>query len=401
MMDGRRDVTRSPAGADRCNAFLSFCGDDTSVAGPLAGLTVAVKDNIAVAGQPFTAGLPLFASRVAQTDAAAVRRLKQAGARVVGVTRTDAGGLGVTTPEVKNPVLPGHVVGGSSGGSAAAVAAGLADIGLGTDTGGSVRIPAACCGLYGFKPSHGRVPLDGVWPLAPQFDTVGLMTRDSDVLSRAAGVLFALEDVPPARDLRLGVDRARLADADPLIAAAIAQALARLADAGVTIVPVTLPDRDDTEEAHGVLVLMEARAVYADTWHRSPDLFPPAARRALDAAEPLSGDTVEAARRTIAAVTAEFAATCRGVDAVVTPTLPVPVPASDARRIRFAGENVPVINALLAETSLGNVTGGPAIAMPCSAQGTLASLQLLAPRGHDARLLAVARRIETFIAPSA
>jgi Asp-tRNA(Asn)/Glu-tRNA(Gln) amidotransferase A subunit family amidase len=396
-------VTTSPGEADRCNAFLSFCSHEASGAGPLAGLTVAVKDNIAVKGQPFTAGLPLFAGRVAETDAAAVRRLKDAGARVVGVTRTDAGGLGVTTPDVKNPVLPGHVVGGSSGGSAAAVAAGLADIGLGTDTGGSVRIPAACCGLTGFKPSHGRVPLDGVWPLAPQFDTVGLMTRDSDVLARAAHVLFELEDAvaPPSRELRLGIDRARLADADPVIAAAIAQALSRLADAGVAIVPVALPDRDYIEEAHGILVLMEARTVYADTWHASPNLFPPTARRALDAAAPLSGFAIEAARRTIAAVTEEFAAICRGVDAIVTPTLPAPVPASDARRIRFAGQDVPVINALLAETSIANVTGGPAIAMPCPAPGTLASLQLLAPRGHDARLLAVARRIEAFVAPSA
>ena len=94
------------------------------------------------------------------------------------MTRSDAAGFGVVTPDVKNPVWPDRIAGGSSGGSAAAVAAGLADIGLGTDTGGSTRIPAACCGLFGFKPSHGRIPLDGVWPLAPSFDVVGWMTRD-------------------------------------------------------------------------------------------------------------------------------------------------------------------------------------------------------------------------------
>ena len=100
------------------------------------------------------------------------RRLRQAGARIVGVTRTDAGGFGVTTPEVENPVAGGRTVGGSSGGSAAAVAAGLADVALGTDTGGSVRIPAACTGLIGFEPTRGRIGNDGVWPLSPRRSTM-------------------------------------------------------------------------------------------------------------------------------------------------------------------------------------------------------------------------------------
>ncbi len=138
---------------DRFGAFVAFTPDAPAGAGPLAGLRVAVKDNIAVAGLPFTAGHPLFSDRTADTDAPAVRQLRDAGARIVGVTYTDAGGFGVTTPVVKNPAAPGRTVGGSSGGSAAAVAAGLADVALGTDTGGSVRIPAACTGLVGFKPT--------------------------------------------------------------------------------------------------------------------------------------------------------------------------------------------------------------------------------------------------------
>src|SRR5690242_1409067 len=145
-------------------AFVAYASSKVHAAdGPLAGLRVAVKDNIRVDGLPFTAGLPMYRGRVASRDATAVRLIREAGAQIVGVTCTDAAGLGVATPAVTNPASPDHIAGGSSGGAAAAVAAGDADLGLGTDTGGSVRIPAACCRIYGFKPSHGRVSTDGVW----------------------------------------------------------------------------------------------------------------------------------------------------------------------------------------------------------------------------------------------
>src|SRR6266852_3751861 len=178
---------------DRFGAFVAFTPDAPAGAGPLAGLRVAVKDNIAVAGLPFTAG----------HDAPAVRQLRDAGARIVGVTRTDAGGFGVSTPVVKNPAAPGRTVGGSSGGSAAAVAAGLADVALGTDTGGSVRIPAACTGLIGFKPTRGRIATDGVWPLAPSLDHIGVIGRDLDIVARTTEALLgpdpALRTDPQAR----------------------------------------------------------------------------------------------------------------------------------------------------------------------------------------------------------
>src|SRR5882672_1020705 len=187
---------------DRFGAFVAIAPDAGAGAGPLSALRVAVKDNIAVRGLPFTAGHPLFADRIADGDAWAVRRLRQAGARIVGVTHTDAGGFGVTTPTVANPAAPGKTVGGSSGGSAAAVAAGLADVALGTDTGGSVRIPAACTGLIGFKPTRGRVPTDGLWPLSTSLDHVGVIGRDLDRVAATAEVLLgpdAQHDAPPPR----------------------------------------------------------------------------------------------------------------------------------------------------------------------------------------------------------
>ena len=176
----------------------------TASTGPLAGLRLAVKDLFDVAGMPTGAGNPrwLETHDIPEADAAAVARLREAGAGLVGKTITDelAWSLNGTnahygTPE--NPAAPGRMPGGSSAGSASAVALGLADIGLGTDTGGSVRVPASYCGLYGLRPTHGRVPMDGTVPLAPTFDTAGVLTRDAATLGAAMRVLLD----PPARDL--------------------------------------------------------------------------------------------------------------------------------------------------------------------------------------------------------
>jgi aspartyl-tRNA(Asn)/glutamyl-tRNA(Gln) amidotransferase subunit A len=391
---------------DAFGAFIAVCADERAVPGPLPGpvpgplngITVAVKDNIAVAGAPFTAGLPLFADRVAVHDAEIVRRLKESGARVVGVTRTDAGGLGVTTPEVQNPVLPGHVVGGSSGGSAAAVAAGRASVGLGTDTGGSVRIPAACCGLVGFKPTHGILPLDGVWPLAPDFDAVGLMASDVGTIERVAATLFPTRVPRSERPLRLGVDRIRLAACEPLVIAVVERALLRLADAGIAAHDVSLPAREATMAAHGVRVLDAARLLYSRAWQDSSDQFPAAARRALATAESLTDDDISAARALTETIAAQLDAAFQALDAVVTPTLPVLPPSSDTRRVAFGGREVPVVSALVAETCLANLAGVPALSLPCpNPQNAFVSLQLMSPRRDDARLIAIAREIETIL----
>ena len=171
----------------------------------------------------------------------------QAGARIVGVTRTDAGGFGVTTPEVENPVAPGRTVGGSSGGSAAAVAAGLADVALGTDTGGSVRIPAACTGLIGFKPTRGRIATDGVWPLAPSLDHVGVdrarpRHRCPNGGSPARPRSSRSATVASGR-CALGFDRALLAACDQTVATAFVQVIDALQDRGIArSCPIALPD---------------------------------------------------------------------------------------------------------------------------------------------------------------
>lgn len=179
---------------DRYNAFLFR--DDRAVPGPgaLEGLTVGVKANIAVEGMPFHAGIGAWEGRVATTTADVVRRLRAEGAVITGILNMEEGALGSKTDNphfgpVQNPHRNGYSPGGSSGGSGAAVAAGLCDVALGTDTMGSVRIPAAHCGVYGFKPATDRVSQEGLIPADPTLDAIGPLARDLDMLERVARVI--------------------------------------------------------------------------------------------------------------------------------------------------------------------------------------------------------------------
>ncbi|MEM8552115.1 MAG: amidase family protein [Pseudomonadota bacterium] len=174
--------------------------------GPSGAGTVAVKDMIAVAGCRQTAGIPARAGYSAVEDAAIVKRFRAAGYALAGTTHTDSGGFGTMTPDLPNPIFPARAVGGSSGGSAAAVASGAAEIGLATDTGGSARIPAAYCDLYAFKASAQRVPLQGILPLSPSFDAVGLFARSAQALSAAAKVALDNWQQPAMRPLALDED---------------------------------------------------------------------------------------------------------------------------------------------------------------------------------------------------
>ncbi|MGE3144803.1 MAG: amidase family protein [Pseudorhodoplanes sp.] len=382
-------------GDDRFGAFVARLRDPARGIGPLAGLRLAVKDNIAVKGQSFTAGLPLYAERLAAETAPAVRRLTDAGASLVGMTRTDAGGFGVTTPQVTHPLLPGRSVGGSSGGNAAVLAADLADIALGTDTGGSVRIPAACCGLFGFKPSLGAVPQQGLVPMSASFDTIGLMARDMAPLARAAEVLLAAR-IPDIRNtpIRLGIDPRRLAESEPAIRETVERTISAWRQRGIEVQPVALPGRERCIAAHGTIVLSEARLLYDAAMQHTPERLPETVRRALAAARHVTPAAVAEARAEVAQIRDAFTRACSGLDAVVTPTLPVLPPPREAHRVRLLGQDVSVISALIAETCLANITGGPALAMPCAgAADDFVSLQLGAPHGRDLHLLAGAARL--------
>lgn len=238
--------------------------------GPLDGRLVAVKDNIAVGGLPWTAGIGAFRSRIAAADARVVARLRQAGAVILGTLNMHEGALGATTDNphfgrCQNPLRDGYTPGGSSGGSGAAVAAGLVDIALGSDTMGSVRIPAAYCGVYGLKTTDGAVSRDGLAFLSHSLDTIGPLAASPALLLACHDVMTACDSpVPHMRGVRLAVpsDLARVG-CEAAVLDAFARAVAKLRDSGIEIDAVDVGDWEPGRARRGGLLLIEAEAVAA------------------------------------------------------------------------------------------------------------------------------------------
>ncbi|MFB6362414.1 MAG: amidase, partial [Halobacteriales archaeon] len=246
---------------DPRNAWLSrFRLERADADGPLADADVAIKDNTCVAGAPLTNGSRAFEGFVPDGHAAVVDRLLAAGATLVGKTNMDELAFGPTSETsafgaVENPRVPDHVAGGSSSGSAAAVAAGEVDLALGTDTGGSIRIPASYCGIVGLKPTYGRVPLHGVTPMAGSLDHVGPLAPD--VRTAAAGYAAMAGRPDPAEELTAGLDGVTIGIADRCFADPVAddvEALVRsavdsMAEAGAELVSVELPALEYSQPA--------------------------------------------------------------------------------------------------------------------------------------------------------
>ncbi|GAC1479894.1 MAG: amidase [Acidimicrobiales bacterium] len=351
------------------------------------GLRVAVKDIIDMVGFPTTAGCRAVERRArpAPQDAACLAGIR-AGARIVGRTNLHELALGVTginpwfgTPV--NPIDPGLVPGGSSSGAAVAVATDEADIGLGSDTGGSVRIPAACCGCAGLKTTWGRIALDGVWPLAPSFDTIGPLARD--VAGLVAGMRLldpGFAPGPPAANLRVG--RLRV-EADPRIDAAIDDALALT---GWEVVPVDLPTWTDATAAAALLLVREAWASDGPWATSYPAEIGEDVLRRLHLGRDATAARVVWAEETQRRWKAELTAAWSRVDVVATPTLTIfPPSLADAEALLSSRCTLPV-----------NLAGVPALALPLPAAGSRvpASLQLIGASGADALLLSAGAVIE-------
>jgi amidase len=359
---------------------------DTS--GP--GVRLAVKDLIDMEGVPTTAGCRAVAdeARPARRDAACLAGARAAGARIVGRTNLHELALGVTgvnpwygTPV--NPLDPGLVPGGSSSGSAVAVASGEADVAYGTDTGGSVRIPSACCGTAGLKTTWGRVPLVGVWPLSPSFDTVGPMARDVAGVVRGMELLepgFVVEASTTVRVARLRVD------AHPVIDAAIGAAL--------ELVEWEVTERDEpmwaeATAAAGLLLVAEAWHTDRDLVERQPDKIGADVVGRLRLGNGIDARGLASARTVQQAWCARLQALFSEVDVIATPTLMVFPPGLDG------GEEL-----LMARCTLPvNLAGVPALALPVPTTGALpASLQLIGPAHSEERLLAAGLALESALA---
>lgn len=354
-----------------------------------AGPRLAVKDMIAVAGLLQTAGLSAHATRRATVDADVVARFVAAGYRIAGTTATDTAGFGTMTPAVANPRHPERAVGGSSGGAAAAVAAGAAELGLGTDTGGSVRIPAAYCDLWAFKASNGRVPMDGVIPLAPTFDALGLLAAGPGALSD--GVARLLPDFAPAAPAappRVAVDGDVRGALDPVLAAPF-EALAAALGASAVFEPPSpyLP----AALAHAAIVAVEAYATYRSDAAYLGDDLPGDVMEAMEQAARMMPSEVAAARAAVREMsdTTERMFAQTQVDVVIAPTLPMPPAPPEATRAVVRGVSHPITNANIRLTFRANIAGLPVVVAPVRGM----SLQFIGRRGSDETLLAHALRL--------
>ena len=363
---------------------------------PGSGLRVAVKDLIDMAGLPTTAGSRAVAddARPAAHDAACVAGLRQAQrtgqARFAGKTNLHELAYGITgvnawsgTPV--NPLDPRRVPGGSSSGSATAVAAGEADVAYGTDTGGSIRIPAACCGIAGLKTTWGRVPLDGVRPLAPSLDTVGPMARDIAGLAAGMALLEPGFTVAGGAPLTIG---SLAIGADPAITEAIGTALR---SAGFDVQPAPIPEIDAVIAASLTLLEAEAWATNASLVRTAADKIGADVRDRLRCGSAITSAQLTDARQEITRWKATLDGLWQRVELLAAPTLlgfpPLLADAPGMASIR--GLTAPV-----------NAAGLPALALPVPANGPVpASIQLIGPADSEDRLLAAGAVLERALCP--
>jgi 2-dehydropantoate 2-reductase len=367
--------------------------------GDLHGVPVAVKDMIDIAGFPRGNGNPDdMNGEPADSDAPVITALRDAGADVFATTSLleyAAGAVHPGVPEARNPFDAGRTAGGSSGGSAALVGAGACAVALGTDTGGSIRIPAHYCAVVGFKPSLQAIDTAGVQPLAPSLDHVGLLGADVAVTARVFSAITGRPPVSPPEPLRIGVARPQMDDARirPGVAAALALALDRLRPA-FTVTEVDGSALGEIASTFDDILLWEAWQVHREQVTEHPGHYGPETLRLLRAASAATQHAYAAALRRRDDLLPLVAGAFAQVDVVLTPAAPFTAPQTTPPVDTPEG----VLEGLF--TSAFNLTGDPAIVLPCGwdEDGLPVGLQVSAPRNADLRLLAAASLIERALA---
>ena len=371
--------------------------------GPLHGIPIAHKDLIFTKGVRTTSGSKLFANEVPDHDATVVEKLDAAGAIMVGKAGLHELAYGVTSDNahfgsIRNPWNPERIPGGSSGGSGVAVATGMAFMATGTDTGGSIRIPASFCGVFGLKPTYGRVSRSGVRPLGLTLDHVGPLTataRDAEVAFAAMAENAGVPARPP-QPLRIGLPENFYFDqVDPEIAASV-QAAAKQSEAlGARVTPVRVPDINALNLASFVILLSEAAAVYAPYVGRR-DQFSPEAMALLDQGSLIPATSYVNAQRVRKMLVDEFHALFKNIDVLYTPTIPVPPARIGEMEIEIAGEKHNVRMASTRFVRGINLLGYPAVSMPCgfTTSRLPIGLQLIARPFEDEILLSWCAQLE-------
>ena len=384
------------------SAFRDYGPLDVSLGGggPLSGLTFGVKDLFDVAGVPTGAGSPewLATHPVPTENASAVQRLLEAGARLVGKTCTDEIAWSLAgqnhhygTP--LNPAAPDRIPGGSSSGSASATAAGLVDFALGSDTGGSVRLPASFCGLFGMRPTHGRVAIDGAVPLAPSFDTVGWFAREGRLLAQVGAVLLP-QGRARALPTTLLIAEDMFTLAGPAVCAALQAPIALIESLLGPAAPLDLAAGEITawRGAFSLIQSAEAWACHGAWVAATRPAFGPGVRDRFAAAAKLEEAAVKAARGLRAEVRARLDGLIAPGTVVLLPTAPGAAP-----RLSVGDTDLEASRATaLALLCPAGHAGLPQVSLPLAMlDGCPLGMSLLAARGEDEALLAVADAVST------
>ncbi len=382
--------------AERAEAEL-FGGLDR---GPMHGIPVALKDLVTTSGVRTTCGSRVRADDVPTVDAGIVRRLKEAGAISLGKTNLLEFAYGVVHPDfgpTLNPHDTARTAGGSSGGSAAAVAAGLCCAAVGTDTGGSIRIPASYCGVAGFKPSYGLVDAEGVFPLSWSLDHVGPIARSSRDVAALLGVLTGHSFVwgetadTNLKGVRLGVDPDYLerTEVQPVVLEAFHSACDVFRSAGAEIVEVRMPDIERANSALLDILLPEASLIHEENLLARRAGFAPETLTQLEQGLTISATAYLKAQRFQRALQRRFAEMFLSVDALLTPTAPWVAPAEDPSVTGDEGA------AEMHFTGPFNLLGLPALSIPCGlSRGLPIGLQIVTAHQNDARALGLGATFE-------
>lgn len=406
------DRTGALAAAEQADFDLASDG----ALGQLSGVPVAVKDIINMRGHPTRCGSPAYTDRPASQDATIVTRLRQAGAVIVGKTTAHELACGVYTPPTSNPWDTDRIPGGSSGGSGAAVAAGLVPMAIGSDTGGSIRIPAALCGIVGLKPTYGRVSRAGIEPLAWSLDHIGPLTTTVEDAAITLDIMAGADPADPSAAnvpvpdygsmLGAGVEGLRLgvlvgSPVEPMqtaVAEAFTLAVDRLAEEGATVVRLAIPELAHTLAAEFGIVAPEAAAYHRNLVQSRPGLIDPGIRALLVAGLLLPAvhylKALEARRVIAGAIRREFEA--NRLAALLTPTLPATAALKDQEEFDYDGVLESVTLSYVRTTAPFNLSGLPALSVPCGldAAGLPIGLQIAGRPFDESTILRIGAAYE-------
>jgi aspartyl-tRNA(Asn)/glutamyl-tRNA(Gln) amidotransferase subunit A len=425
----RACLDRIGATEDKLKAFVVVTGDQALEAarradadaaaghyhGPLHGIPVAVKDLCDIAGLPTTSSSLVRADYMPDADAAIVERLKAAGAVIVGKTHTHEFAYGIETPTTRNPWNPTTIPGGSSGGSGATVAAGGAFMGIGTDTGGSIRIPASLCGTVGLKPTYGRVSRAGVTSLSWSLDHVGPLTRSVRDAALSLAVLAGYDVRDPGsinapvpdylqgldggvKGVRLGIPRNFYFDRiEPETERLVRDAIAELERQGAVLVEVDLPLADLYMAVEFGICMPEASAYHQEMLRAKATKYNDDVRTSLEVGEMIAATDYIKALRVRQRIKDGWRDAFQSIDALVAPSVPAVAVAAGQTSFTWAdGTEEALINAYVRLSAPGNITGLPAISVPCgfTNAGLPAGLQILGKPFAEPMVLRIAEAYE-------